>query len=42
MKIQAEEMDKMEAYGVLAKPEDIGIIPLHVVPKILVPKSTPG
>ena len=40
--IQAKEMDKMERYGVLSKPEDLGIVPLHVVPSMLVPKSEPG
>ena len=40
--IQAREMDKMEKYGVLAKPEDLGIVPLHVVPSMLVPKTEPG
>ena len=42
MVIQAREMDKMERYGVLDKPEDIGVVPLHVVPSMLVPKSEPG
>ena len=40
--IQAKEMDKMEQFGVLAKPEDLGIVPIHVVPSMLVPKQEPG
>ena len=40
--IQAREMDKMEQYGVLCKPEDIGVVPLHVDPSMLIPKSEPG
>ena len=32
----------MEEYGVLARPEDLGIVPLHVVPSMLVPKAEPG
>ena len=42
MMIQAREMDKMEKYGVLSTPEELGIVPLHVVPSMLVPKSEPG
>ena len=40
--IQAREMDKMESFGVLAKPEDLGIVPIHVVPSMLVPKHEEG
>ena len=39
MQIMANLMDKMEDYGVLVKPETIGVIPTHVHPCILVPKS---
>ena len=39
LKILASLMDSMEEWGVLAKPEDLGIIPTHVHPCILVPKS---
>lgn len=39
MAIMADLMDKMEAWGVLVKPETIGVIPTHVHPCILVPKS---
>ena len=42
MLLQAREMDKMEKYGVLVKPETIGVVPLHVVPSMLVPKPEPG
>lgn len=37
--IMANIMDDMEQWGVLAKPEDLGIIPTHVHPCILVPKD---
>ena len=39
LKIMAAIMDDMEKWGVLAKPESLGIIPTHVHPCILVPKS---
>ena len=32
----------MEKFGVLAKPEDLGIVPIHVVPSMLVPKHEEG
>ena len=38
LKIMAELMDKMETMGVLAKPEDAGVVPTFVVPSLLVPK----
>ena len=37
LKIMGEQMDKMEEMGVLAKPEDVGVIPTFVVPSLLVP-----
>ena len=39
LKIMANLMDKMEKWGVLVKPETIGVIPTHVHPCILVPKE---
>ena len=38
LKTMAELMDTMESMGVLAKPEDVGIVPSFVVPSLLVPK----
>ena len=34
LQIMAKQMDKMEAMGVLAKPEDIGVVPSFVVPSL--------
>ena len=42
LKLMAEQMDKMEAMGVLAKPEDAGVVPAFVVPSLLVPKPEKG
>ena len=42
LKIMAELMDKMEGMGVLAKPEDVGVVPAFVVPSLLVPKPEKG
>ena len=42
LKIMAEQMDKMEEMGVLAKPESVGIVPAFVVPSLLVPKPEKG
>ena len=42
LKIMADQMDKMETMGVLAKPEDVGVVPSFVVPSLLVPKSEKG
>ena len=39
LKILANLMDQMEQWGVLIKPETIGVIPTHVHPCILVPKE---
>ena len=38
MKILGEKMDALEEWGVLRKPEDLGIIPEYVVPSMLTPK----
>ena len=38
----AEQMDKMEEMGVLAKPEDVGVILTFVVPSLHVPKPEKG
>ena len=35
-------MDKLEEYGVLAKPDDVGVVPEFVVPSMLRPKEEPG
>ena len=35
-------MDQLVSYGVLQRPEDIGITPIVVSPSLLVPKSDPG
>ena len=43
MALMADKMDELESWGVLAKPEDLGVVPKHVVPSMLVPKpSSPG
>ena len=34
----ADKMDTLESWGVLRKPEDLGIIPEYVVPSMLTPK----
>ena len=39
LNIIASIMDDMEKWGVLAKPETLGIVPTHVHPCILVPKE---
>ena len=38
MKILAEKMDSLESWGVLQKPENLGVIPEFVVPSMLTPK----
>ena len=35
----AKKMDEMESWGVIVKPESIGVVPTHVHPCILVPKD---
>ena len=32
-------MDKLEEWGVLVKPEDIGVVPEFILPSMLMPKS---
>ena len=39
LRIMADIIDDMEAWGVVAKPETLGVVPTHVHPCILVPKS---
>ena len=36
--ILAKKMDKLENWGVLRKPEDLGVVPEFVVPSMLMPK----
>ena len=38
-KILAAKMDQLENWGVLAKPEDLGVVPVFVCPSLLVPKT---
>ena len=38
LQILAAKMDKLESWGVLKKPEDLGIVPEFVVPSMLLPK----
>ena len=35
-------MDKLISYGVLARPEDIGVVPEVVSPSLITPKSEQG
>ena len=42
LKLMAETMDRMEEMGVLAKPENVGVVPAFVVPSLLVPKPDKG
>ena len=37
--VLAEKMDQLEKWGVLAKPEDSGVVPLFVCPSMVVPKE---
>ena len=39
MRILADKMDEMERWGVIVKPETIGVVPTHVHSCILVPKE---
>ena len=39
MKIMGEKMDKLEEWGVLVRPEDIGVTPEFILPSMLMPKS---
>ena len=38
LKVLGDKMDTLESWGVLRKPEDLGIVPEFVVPSLLVPK----
>ena len=40
--IMAEKMNKLEEWGVLRKPEEIGVVPEFVLPSMLTPKSESG
>ena len=40
--VMAEKMDKLEEWGVLKKPEDIGVVPEFVLPSMLMPKTEKG
>ena len=42
LKIMGDKMDKLEEWGVLIKPEDIGVVPEFVLPSMLVPKPEKG
>ena len=42
LKVLGEKMDNLESWGVLRRPEDLGIIPEFVVPSLLVPKQEKG
>ena len=42
LKILGDKMDKLEEWGVLVKPEDIGVVPEFVVPSMLMPKPEKG
>ena len=39
LKVLGSKMDDLEQWGVLRKPEDLGIVPEFVVPSLLVPKQ---
>ena len=39
LKILGDKMDKLEEWGVLVKPEDIGVVPEFILPSMLMPKS---
>ena len=39
MQLLANKMDTLESWGVLRKPEELGIIPEYVVPSMLTPKT---
>ena len=42
LKLMAELMDKLESMGVLAIPEEMGVVPAFVVPSLLMPKPEKG
>ena len=37
--ILANKMDLLESWNVLAKPEDVGVVPVFVCPSMVVPKE---
>ena len=37
--VLADKMDQLEKWGVLAKPEDVGVVPIFVCPSMVVPKE---
>ena len=39
LQLMAKKMDELEDWGVLAKPESLGVVPKHVVPSMLLPKT---
>ena len=41
-KVMGDLMDKLMDYGVLQRPEDVGVTPELVSPSLLVPKTDPG
>ena len=42
LSIMANKMDKLESWGVLRKPEDLGVVPEFVLPSMLTPKTEKG
>ena len=42
LKIMGELMDNLEEMGVLAKPEEVGVVPVFVVHSLLMPKPGKG
>ena len=42
LNIMANKMDKLESWGVLRKPEDLGVVPEFVLPSMLTPKTEKG
>ena len=42
LQIMADKMDKLEEWGVLRKPEDVGVVPEFVVASMLRPKAEEG
>ena len=42
LQILAAKMDKLEEWGVLMKPEEIGVVPEFIVPSMLMPKAEKG
>ena len=42
LKIMAEKINKLKEWGVLKKPEEIGVVQEFVLPSMLTPKSESG